>query len=196
MFFRCCVLVGALVLCGCGRQERAEAVRFWKVLENQRAEFAAFTEQETRFLDGAQSWCGAVMADGAGRGDQLNKHAEIAGQLAKSADVLSGRLGRIRQAVYNEKLESDGTRSVRSTLIDQFAQRQRYLQEVRAMFQEIGPVFVQFRNDRTYTGDTYPGGLGKLNERLLGPRGTRDVLEPAISALKEKYKLTTADLGQ
>ncbi|HWQ55552.1 MAG TPA: hypothetical protein VN442_17830 [Bryobacteraceae bacterium] len=196
MYLRFWFVVGALMLCGCGRQERTEAVRFWKVLENQRADFTAFTEQETRFLDGAQSWCAGVMANGAGRGDQLDRNAETAGQLAKSADVLSGRLGRIRQAVYNEKLESDGTRSIRSTLIDQFAQRQRYLQEVRTMLQETAPAFLQFRNDRTYTADTYPGGLAKLNDRLSGPRGQRDVLEPAITALKEKYQLTAADLGK
>jgi hypothetical protein len=189
-------LVGMLaMLCGCGREERAEAVRFVKVLQQQQAGLTDFVALENNFLDGARGWCAGVIANGAGKGDQLTRNAEIAEQLANSAEVLSAELGQIRQALSAETLKAEGARELRSSLIDQISQRQRYLQEVRTMFKETAPVFLQFKLDKAYAADTYPGGITQLNDRLQSYKGPAAVLDQAIADLKEKHGITDADLG-
>ena len=84
---------------------------------------------------------------------------------------------------------------IRGTLTRQLIERQRFLQEMRALLEESAPVFLELRQKRDYTGDTYPGGIGKLNEILQIYKGPVDILAQAITALRTKYSIKDAELG-
>ena len=191
----CCLWIAVAFVCGCGREERTEAVRFCKVLMRQRADFASVNAIENDFLAGTRSWCGTITTGGSGRGDQLARLADEARDLAKSATLISAQLGRVRQAVYDEQLNKDYPQSIRGTLTRQLIERQRFLQEMRALLEESAPVFLELRQKRDYTGDTYPGGIGKLNEILQIYKGPVDILAQAITALRTKYSIKDAELG-
>jgi hypothetical protein len=53
------------------------------------------------------------MADGAGRGDQLNQNAAVARDLAKSAAYISTQVGVVRQAIYDEPVKQEYAQSIR-----------------------------------------------------------------------------------
>ena len=173
-----------------------EAVRFSKVLAAESADFAKANAIESEFVEGTRGWCGGLLQNGAGRGAALDSNAETAKQLANSAAVVSTQVGRVRQAVYDMPLTQEYTKQVRSNLIDELMKRQRALQEVRALLQRAAPVFIQFRDNREYAGDSYPGEIARLNEVLATYKGPPDVLAQAMTNLKGKYKIAAADLGK
>jgi len=91
---------------------------------------------EKDFLASARSWCDSIMADGAGRGDQLNQNAAVAKDLAKSAAFISTQVGLVRQAVYDEPIKQEYAQGIRLNLITQLTKRQRSLQEARALLDD------------------------------------------------------------
>ena len=190
MKLRYCWLLAAVALfSGCGREERAEAVRFSKTLQKKSADFTAANAMEKDFLASARSWCGSVMENGAGRGDQLKQNAAVAKDLAKSAAFISTQVGAVRQAVYDEPIKQEYAQSIRLSLITQLTKRQRTLQEVRALLDDSAPGFLDLGRSRDYKGDAYPGGIPKLNAMLEGYHSPEDLVGDAIQSLKTKYDL-------
>ncbi len=191
----CWLLLPAICfVSACGREERAEAVRFSKILEQKKSDFGGANAQEQEFVDGVKSWCGSIMANGAGRGEQLDQNAAVANDLAKSAATISAQVGQVRQAVTDEALKKEYVREVRSNMLDQLSKRQRFLQDVRALLLESAPVFVEFRKNKDYKGDSYPAGIGKLNDALQSYKGPNDAVGKAMTDLKAKYDISEADL--
>jgi hypothetical protein len=194
---RYCWLLAALALCsGCGREERAEAVRFSKTLQQKSADFAKANAMEKDFLASARSWCDSIMADGAGRGDQLNQNAAVAKDLAKSAAYISTQVGTVRQAIYDEPIKQEYAQGIRLNLITQLTKRQRSLQEARALLDDSAPGFLDLRLSRDYKGDSYPGGIPKLSAMLGAYVSPVDLVGEAIKSLKAKYDITDADLAK
>jgi hypothetical protein len=194
---RYCWLLAALALfSGCGKEERIEAVRFSKMLQQKSADFAKANAMEKDFLASARSWCDSIMAGGAGRGDQLNQNAAVAKDLAKSAAFISTQLGTVRQAIYDEPIKQEYTQSIRVNLITQLTKRQRLLQEARAVLDASAPDFLELRLSPDYKGDSYPGGIPKLNAMLEGYPSPADVVGEAIKSLKTKYNIQDADLAK
>ena len=189
-------LLVALGACaaGCGKQERAEAVQLAKALNAQKAGYASSNTTEKGFVESARAWCAGITTNGAGKGAELEQNASVAAQIAKSAVAVSAQLSQVRQAVDALPLKEEYPREVRNTLITQLTQRQRTLQDIRALLEQAGPEFLQYAKDKTYKGDTYPGGIGKLNTMLGAYKEPPDSLAAALGGLKEKYSLTDSEL--
>ena len=169
----CCLLAAVALFAGCGKEERMEAVRFSKTLQQKSADFAKANAMEKDFLASARSWCESIMADGSGRGDQLKQNMAVAKDLAKSAAFISTQVGAVRQAVYDEPIKQEYPQSIRVNLITQLTKRQRFLQEARALLDDSGPGFLELGLGRDYKGDSYPDSIPKLNVLLEGPPARR-----------------------
>ena len=192
----CCWLAAVALFSGCGKEERIEAVGFSNILQQKHADFASANALEKDLLASARSWCGSIMENGAGRGDQLNQNAAVAQDLAKSAAFISTQVGAVRQAIYDVSLKQEYPQSIRVNLITQLTKRQRSLQEVRALLDDSAPGFLDLRLSKDYKGDAYPGGIPKLNAMLESYGSPRDVVGEAIQSLKTKYDIQDADLAK
>ena len=192
----CWLLAAVALFSGCGKEERTEAVRFCKTLQTKSADFAKANAMEQDFLASARSWCESIVANGAGRGDQLNQNAAVAKDLAKSAAFISTQVGAVRQAVYDEPVKQEYPQSIRLNLITQLTKRQRSLQEVRPLLDDSAAGFLDLRLNRDYKGDSYPDGITKLNVALAAYKSPADVVAEAIKSLKTKYDIQDADLAK
>jgi hypothetical protein len=190
----CLLLAAVACLAGCGKQERAEAVQLAKALTAQKAGYASSSTIEKDFVESARAWCAGITTNGAGKGAELDQNAAVATQIAKSAVAVSAQLSQVRQVVDDLTLKEEYPREVRNTLITQVTQRQRTLQDMRALLEQSAPQFLQYAKDKTYKGDTYPDGIGKLNTMLGAYKEPADALAAALGALKEKYSLTDSEL--
>jgi hypothetical protein len=184
------VLLAAVFLFGCGKAERAEAVKLTKVLTEKQANFNKGNSMESDLIASARAWSGGIVANGAGHGAELKQNAAVATELAKSAVAASAELGQVRQAVYGLSLEEEYPQSVRLNLITVLTKRQRDLQDIRALLEQSAPQFLDYQNSKTYAGDQYPGGIGKLNAMIGSYSTPEDTVGTAIADLKAKYKLT------
>jgi len=185
----CWLLAAAALFSGCGKEERAEAVRFSKTLQQKSADFAAANAMEKDFLASARSWCESVMTNGSGRGDQLKQNMAVAKDLSASAAFVSTKVGEVRQAVYDEPIKQEYPQSIRVNLITQLTKRQRFLQEARTLLDDSGPAFLELGLGPGYKGDSYPDAIPKLNVMLEGATSPHDVVGDAIQSLKTKYDL-------
>ena len=179
---------------GCGKEEKAEAVRLAKVLTEKQADFAKANTIEQDFVASARAWCGGIIANGAGRGVELDQNSTVSAELAKSTVAVSTQLSQVRQAVYDQSLKKEYPQSVRTTLITQLTKRQRQLQEMRALLEQSAPQFLEYKNSSAYKGDTYPGGIGKLDALLKAYKEPENTVGEALDALKSKYSLGAGDL--
>jgi hypothetical protein len=196
MKLRCCCLAAAIVLSsGCGKEERREAVGFYKVLVEKRAAFAESNNLEKDFIATARSWCESIVANGSGQGSQLAQNATVARDLAKSVETLSAQIGQVRQPVYNLTFQKEFPQGVRNALITQLTKRQRFLQELRAALDAAAAGFEALGQSRDYKGDSYPNAIGKLTTVLQGYHAPGDAVAEAVTALADKYSIKDADLG-
>ncbi len=190
----CLILAAAALITGCGKQARTEAVQLAKVLSEKKANFANANAIEKDFVNSARAWCGGITTNGAGRGAELNQNATVAAELAKSAVAVSAELGQLRQAVNGPALQEEYPRSVRNDLITQLTERQRMLQNMRALLEASATQFLEYRESKAYAGDTYPDGIGKLDALLQVYKAQGDVVGSALAALKSKYSLNDSEL--
>jgi len=190
----CIVMALAACITGCGKQERLEAVRMAKALAATKADYASASKTEKDFVSSARAWCAGITANGAGRGAELDQNAAVAAEIARSAVAVSAHLSQVRQAADDQTLTAEFPKSVRSTLITQLTKRQRLLQDMRAALEQAAPQFLEYRKIKTYAGDTYPDGIGKLNTMLGAYKEPDDALGAALAALKEKYSLSDSEI--
>ena len=192
---RLCLLVAAVAwLAGCGKQERIEAVQLAKALTAKKADYAGSNTIERDFVSSARAWCTGITTNGAGRGAELDQNSSVAAQIAKSAVAVSAQLGQVRTAVDDVPLKEEFTRDVRNNLVTQLTKRQRLLQDMRALLEQAAPQFLDYKKVKTYAGDTYPDGIGKLNTLLGAYKEPEDAIAAALAALKEKYGLSDSEL--
>ncbi len=184
------LVFSAVFLFGCGKAEKAEAVKLTKALTSTQANFVKANSMEGDLVASARAWSGGIVANGAGHGAELQQNATVATALAKSAVAASAELGHVRQAVYDLSLEEDYPKEVRSKLITLLTQRQRQLQDMRALLEEASPQFLDYQNNKAYKGDQYPGGIGKLDALLGAYSAPDDAVGAAIADLKAKYSIT------
>ena len=118
------ILAAVVFASGCGKQERIEAVQLSQVLEKNQANLATANSVEKEFVSGLRGWAGDIIANGAGRGAQLDQNSTVAAQLAKSAAEIGAELGRVRQSFYDLSLKQEYPQTVRDGLITQLATRQ------------------------------------------------------------------------
>jgi hypothetical protein len=190
----CVLTAAALCLAGCGKQARNEAVQLAKTLTAKKADYASSNAVEKDFVSSARAWCTGITTNGAGRGVELDQNASVAAQIAKSAVAVSAQLGQVRQAVDDLPLKEEFPRDVRNTLITQLTKRQRLLQDMRAMLEQAAPQFLDYKKVKTYSGDTYPDGIAKLNAMLEAYQEPEDAIATALGALKAKYDLSDSEL--
>ena len=186
---KCLLVAAAVLIAGCGKQERIEAVQLAKLLTEKKADFAAAGAIEKDVVSSARAWCGGITANGAGRGVELNQNATVAAELAKSAVAASAELSKVRQAVDGQLLSEEYPRSVRNALITQLTNRQRQLQNMRVLLQQSATQFLEYRESKAYAGDSYPDGIGKLDSLLQTYRAPEDAVGTALAALNAKYSL-------
>jgi hypothetical protein len=188
------LLAAALCIAGCGKQEKTEAVQFAKALKEKRANYASANTIEKDFVSSARAWCGGITTNGAGRGVELNQNAAVAAELAKSAVAISAQLSQVREAIDAQPLKEEYPRTVRNELTNQLTKRQRMLQDMRALLEQASPQFLEYRQSKTYAGDTYPDGVGKLNALLGAYKPPEDAVGTALAALQAKYSLSDSEL--
>jgi len=192
-YFGCLALV---VFCyGCGKAERQEAVGFCKLLKQQQAAFTSANGMESDLFASAKAWTAAIATSGSGRGDELDRNAGIARDLAKSAAMVSAQLGQVRQAVYDQQLREEYPQSIRTGLIGQFTKRQRMLQDLRVMLEDAAKGFGEFKQTAGYKGDSYPDSISRLNVVANNYKGPDDAVATAVTDLKARYGIKDADLG-
>ena len=190
-----CVLLAAVVcITGCGKQARTEAVQLAKALTAKKADYASSNTTERDFVSSARAWCAGITTNGAGRGAELDQNAAVATQIAQSAVGVSAQLSQVRQVVDDVPLTEEYPRGVRNTLITQLTQRQRLLQDMRALLEQAAPQFLEYKKDKTYKGDSYPDGIGKLNTMLGTYQEPEDVIATALGALEAKYGLSDSEI--
>jgi hypothetical protein len=185
----CLALAAAVVLAACGKQERLEAVQFAKVLAAKQGNLNAADTIENEFITNARAWCSGIAGSGSGHGEQLDQNATVAAELAKSAVAVSGELSAIRQAIDSQPLKEEYPRNVRNALSTQLTRRQRALQEVRALLDSSAAQFREYRQSRSFKGDTYPDAIAKLDAILSSYKPPEAVVGTALSELKTKYSL-------
>jgi hypothetical protein len=190
----CLLLATVAFLTGCGKQERTEAVQFAKTLTQTKTAFASANTIEKEFVSNARIWCGSITASGAGRGATLDQHAAVATELAKSAVAVSAQLSQVRQAIDGQTLKEEFPKGVRNELTTQLTKRQRMLQDMRALLQQSAPQFLEHRNDRSFKGDTYPDGVGKLDALLGSYKLPEDAVGNALASLQKQYSFTAGEL--
>jgi hypothetical protein len=181
-------------MAGCGKQERAEGVQLAKALKGKKANFGDANAIERDFVSSARAWCGGITANGAGRGAELDQNAAVAAELAKSAVAISLQLSQVREAIDGQPLKEEFPKTVRNALTTQLTKRQRLLQDMRALLEQSAPQFLEYKQSKTYAGDTYPDGVGKLNALLGAYKPPEDALGTALAALQMKYSLIDSEL--
>jgi hypothetical protein len=192
---RCYLLLAAVAfVSGCGKQEHNEAVQFTKALSAKKAVFADANTTEQGLVTSARAWCSGIVANGAGRGVELDQNAAVASELAKSVVTVSSQLSQVRQAIDSQRLTEEYPRSVRNELTSQLTRRQRLLQDMRALLEQSAPQFLEYKQSRAYVGDTYPDGVVKLDAVLRAYRAPEDALGSALAALQAKYNLKNSEL--
>ena len=190
----CVVLAAAVCVAGCGKQEHNEAVQLAKALSAKKADYASANATEKDFIASARAWCGGITTSGAGKGAELDQNASVATQIAKSAVAVSATLGQVRQVLDGQPLTEEFPRDVRNTLITELTKRQRQLQDMRALLEQAAPQFLEYKKVKTYAGDTYPDGIGKLNATLEAYKEPEDAIATALTALKTKYGLSDGEI--
>ncbi|HTX38512.1 MAG TPA: hypothetical protein VME43_25970 [Bryobacteraceae bacterium] len=175
------------LISGCGKQERIEAIQLAKTLQTQQANFVHANAVEKDFTGSARAWCDGITANGAGRGAELDQNSSVAAQLAKSAVAVSSQLSQVRQAIDGLNLTEEFPQHVRDQLTTQLTQRQRGLQDMRALLEQSAPQFLEYKKIKTYAGDTYPDGIGKLAPLMRVYKPPEDVLGAAIASLQQQY---------
>jgi hypothetical protein len=188
------VLAAALVLTGCGKQEKAEAARLAQVLASKQGDFENAGRTEQDFVGNARAWCAAIVANGAGHGAELDQNAAVAAQLSKMLVAASTELSQVRQPISELSFSKEYPQSVRGTLITQMTKRQRQLQEMRALLDQAAAQFLEYKNSRAYSGDSYPDGIAQMDARLKAYKEPEDVVGTALAELKSKYHLAGTDL--
>ncbi|MGD0775266.1 MAG: hypothetical protein ABSC05_20820 [Candidatus Solibacter sp.] len=190
----CLSIAAAACITGCGRQERMEAVQLAKALTAKKADYANSNKTEKDFVESARAWCTGITTNGAGRGAELDQNSSVATQIAQSAAAVSAQLSQVRQVVDDLPLKEEFPKEVRNTLITQLTKRQRTLQDMRALLEASAPQFLEYRKIKTYVGDTYPDGIGKLDTMLGTYQEPEDAIATALAALKKKYSLADSEL--
>jgi hypothetical protein len=189
------LLAGAAVLlAGCGKEERSEAVRLSKILTQKQADFVAANKTEEALVASARGWSAGIVANGGGRGAALDENAKAATDMAQAAVTASSSLSQVRMAIYDQPLKHEYTQSVRTGLITEITRRQRMLQDMRALLQQSAQDFTAYKQSKTYKGDEYPGGVGKLDAMLQAYKAPDDAVASALAGLKSKYNLGAGDL--
>lgn len=187
-------MVAVALFTGCGKEERGEAVRLTKILSEKQADLARANTIEKEFVSSARAWCGGITTNGAGRGVELDQNATVATELAESTVAISTELSHVRQALNDQSFKEEYPQTVSTDLITQLTNRQRLLQEMRALLERSALQFPEYRRDKTYAGDAYPEEIGKLNAMLQVYKAPEDAVSAALAALKAKYKLRDNEL--
>lgn len=187
-------LAAAVLLAACGRQERSEAVQFAKTLSGKQSNFASAAAIEKDLVANARAWCEGITGSGSGRGVELDQNAAVAAELAKSAVAASAQLSEIRQAIDSQSLKEQYPRSVRNGLVTQLTSRQRMLQDVRALLEDSATQFRQYRQSKSFAGDTYPDGISRLDALLRSYKPPEDAVGSALSALSSKYDFRQGEI--
>jgi hypothetical protein len=180
------LLLTAAFLAGCGGG-RDEALQLTKTLSDRQADFAKADAIEKDAINSAKAWCSGIVANGAGKGAELDQNGVVATELAKSISEASNILGQVRQAITDQHLEKEFNQNVRNDLLNKLMQRQRRLQDMRTLLQQAAPQFAEYKRNKSYAGDTYPGEIGKLDSMLQAYKEPENAVGTALAALKEEY---------
>jgi hypothetical protein len=187
-------LAAIVLLAGCGKQARNEALQLAKALNAKKADYERAGSVETAFIANARAWASGITSNGSGRGAELDQNASVAAQLAKSAVEVSTGLSQVRQGIDAVELNGEFPRSVRNTLTTELTRRQRQLQEIRALLEEAAPQFLQYKQRKGYAGDSYPDGVARVESVLKSYRAPQDSLAAALASLEKEYGFTPAEI--
>jgi uncharacterized protein YPO0396 len=189
------LLIAVIFLTACGKEERREAATLCKTLSREQVDLAAVNALEKDLLGSTRAWCAGIISNGAGKTKELEENAASAKSLAQSANTVATQLSQVRQTLYDLPLKQEYPQGVRSTFINQIMKRQKMLQEIRMALDASAAGFLEFSRSRSYTGDSYPAAIDKLNSLVSGYSGPDDAIGNAIRDLKVKYTLSDVDLA-
>lgn len=190
-----CLLACTTLFTGCGRETHREAVALCQVLERGRLDYTTANGMERDLVVSTRSWTDTIVTSGAGHGAEVMQNAGVAKELARSADLISTQLGGLRKAMNDQPLQKEELQAIRATINAQISRRQRFLQEIRAILQDIGAQFETLSQSQAYKGDTYPPGIDRLSQLLQGYHSPEDAVRLAVESLKADYGIGAAAGG-
>lgn len=180
------IVVSTLLLMACS-SEKAEAVRFGKVLKQQQSSLSNANSQERQLLTSLGRWAGQVAFLG-GSGESSNQQARQYSQQVKS---LQSQVAQIRQAVEAESLNQAFNQNLRSNIISSLTRREQFLGEVSSLCDNstgFGTTFgTQFQ---------VPRAVGQIVTKLQSATPPEDNIGTALSELRTKYEITDAELAK
>jgi hypothetical protein len=183
------ILPFLILLAACGNKERDEAVLLSKTLNEKKPEFAKINALENEFLSAAKSWCSPIVTTGAGKQGDVASLADTGVTLGESAATVSTSVGAFRKSLADMSLMQEGTASIRSSLVDLLANRQRSLYELKTMLDASAGALRSMSKEKDYKPDSFPDEISKLNDKLLSYRVREGILDDALTQLKENYDL-------
>jgi hypothetical protein len=183
------ILPFLILLAACGNKERDEAVLLSKTLNEKKPEFAKVNAMENDFLSAAKSWCSPIVTSGAGKQGDVAVLADTGVQLGESATTVSTSIGAFRKSLADMSLMQEGTASIRSSVVDLLANRQRSLYELKTLLDASAVALRSMSKEKDYKPDSFPDEISKLNDKLLSYRVREGILDDALTQLKEKYEL-------
>jgi hypothetical protein len=151
------------------------------------ADAGAASTIENEMLNRARPWCAGMTAAGTGHDAELESNIAAGAEFARLAQTANDRWDSIRKALAAEHLRAEYPRNLRSNLTAQIAKHQAALQELRAALDDTATQFKAFAQDRTFTGDTVPPAVTKLDHILGSYEPPADDIATALSELHTKY---------
>lgn len=100
-----CLFATAPLFTGCGKEVHREAVALYQVLESNQPSYNSSNGMERDLVASTRGWTETIMTNGAGHGSELTQNAGVAKELARSADLISTRLGELRKALYDQEIK-------------------------------------------------------------------------------------------
>lgn len=185
-----CLFATAPLFTGCGKEVHREAVALYQVLESNQPSYNSSNGMERDLVASTRGWTETIMTNGAGHGSELTQNAGVAKELARSADLISTRLGELRKALYDQEIKKEDLQTVRTTVNAQISKRQNFLREIRTVLQDTATQFEGLGQSRAYKGDTYPPGIDRLAALLQSYHSPEDAVKQAVESLKADYGVT------
>jgi len=176
-----------LVLFGCHKNDRADAALLEKTLTDLQADATAAASLENEIVSRARPWCNAMTAAGAGHDAELEANTTTAADLARQAQTVYGRWETIRNTLVAQRLRSEYPRNLRARVTAELAKHQTALQELRAALDDTAAQLKASTRDRSYTGDTVPPVVTKLDHILGQYDPPADDIATALSEIRARH---------
>jgi hypothetical protein len=175
-------LVG--VLCGCNKlsPERAEAVKFCKLLTNQQKVLATADSQRRFLIERLKPWGQRIRQFGGA--DEAIAESRV---FMNNGETIQESLEKAYEALKTADLRTSGNQTLRSSLLPPLDKRKEEVKQLNMYVKGCFQTFPQGGPPRI------PRAVLQLNQLLETNQPWEDIITPAIKELRTKYEITDAE---